>query len=173
MSIHQNKYRFLPINERDKQLLNELIIEPHINFSQNNEDNSATTVDMNLWAIHNQTGDTIAVAGLNYLNDVQLFEVFLYALSDTNNFIEGYEILGLVIDEAFDTLCIDKICARATEGSNMDAALKSFGFSCLGERIFKDDMSTIWNYYELENDTIPENSSSFYSTTDNDWDNIF
>ncbi|MCB0698978.1 MAG: hypothetical protein H6551_13145 [Chitinophagales bacterium] len=172
MSIQNNKYSFLPISEHDKQLLKGILIEPHINFS-NEETNNDPVVDLNIWAIHNETGDTVAVAGLNYLEDVQLFEAFLYSLSDSDNFSESTEILGLVIDEAFNNLGIDKLCARAIDGSHMDATLKSFGFCCLGERIFKDDKNTIWNYYELENDIIDEYDDSFSHTTDSDWDNIF
>lgn len=122
--------------------------------------------------LKNENAETVAVAGLFYLEDAALYEVICEPLA--GNELVMADGLSYIIDHAFYGLGMDKLCARANPADTAKIAiLKDAGFNFCGERAFlQDDRSHIWNYYELENEglltTVGQN---FHNSSD--WDGIF
>lgn len=123
---------------------------------------------------NDNSNEVLGLAGLHYLSDVQLYEIIINILPEHSLDISVTELIENIVSEAFEVLCLDKVCARAVPGSEYDVLLKSFGFTQLGERVFSDESkSSIYNYYELENDSLLEINASSSTPAYSDWDNIF
>lgn len=104
--------------------------------------------------ITDEFGTFIGIAGLNYVEEVNLFELTYNLLPQYKG--RGYttEVVNTLIDYGFYTLNLDKICARSIIGNyELDKHLINAGFSSLGERALNiANKQYLWNYYELEND---------------------
>lgn len=115
--------------------------------------------------------NVIGVGGLHFLQDVKLFEVVCYMLPEYRHHTGN--VIGHMVDEAIETLCLDKLCARTLPASLEDLFYKENGFMYSDERAFAEDgMNQIWNYYELDN----EANISAVDTADDaesDWDSLF
>lgn len=121
--------------------------------------------------LQNEEGVPIAVAGLHYLADAELYEVICETLPGHSNYKTN--ALSFVIAHAFHTLGIDKICARTSDVFMMNI-LKDIGFSYCGERAFTEDgRSYIWNYFELENENLAADMQGQFFHSDSNWENNF
>jgi len=119
--------------------------------------------------LQNEEGITIAVAGLHYLADAELYEVICETLPGSD--IYKTEALNFIVAHAFHTLGIDKICAR-TNDILMVNTLKDAGFAYCGERAFiEDGGSRIWNYFELENESHVADMQGQFFHNNTGWDN--
>lgn len=121
-----------------------------------------------------QNGDeeVIGLAGFHYLEEVALYEAVCILLPEYQP-ETGYAI-EFTIHEAFYSLGMDKICARALPGSAAGALFKSNGFTYCGERIFMDDaQGQLWDYYELENEGNLVSAAGQGDYALSDWDSIF
>jgi hypothetical protein len=118
--------------------------------------------------------NTMGIAGLNYLHEVQLYEVYIELLPEYRNTPNTSAILSMVVNNAFENLGIDKVCTRAIAGSVNDIAFKKYGFSYCDERSWADDnYVNTWNYYELENNSAFISVEDHAVAADNDWEGIF
>lgn len=167
MDLQQSNYSIKPVTVENKHLLN--AFPNYINIADKDHGVSVSYI----------TSDNdkviLGLAGLNYSIDAQLYEVIINILPVYSQELSSYELLENIVTEAFDTLYIDKVCARAIPGSDMDTLYRTFGFSHLGERMFTDEQtSVIYYYYELENDNLLDTTSETQSPAyKSDWDNIF
>lgn len=122
--------------------------------------------------LKNESAETVAIAGLFYLEDAALYEVICEPVPGNEMIKE--DGLNYIIGHAFYNLGMDKLCARANSADTAKiTVLKNAGFNFCGERAFSQDgRSHIWNYYELENEglltTVGQN---FHNSSD--WDGIF
>ncbi len=119
--------------------------------------------------LQNDEGACIAVAGLHYLADAELYEVICETLPGSDTY--KTDALNFVIDYAFHTLGIDKICARTNDTLMMNS-LKDAGFAYCGERAFTEDgRNHIWNYFELENESLVADMQGQFLHSNTSWDN--
>lgn len=121
--------------------------------------------------VENEQGDIIGMAGLQFLQDTELFEAVCYLLPDYT--AQFPNVLSTVVDTAFHDLGLDKLCARTVTMSLADMQYREAGFTYVDERAFSDDgMGQIWNYYELENDANMVDAEQL-AFDDSDWDSLF
>lgn len=113
----------------------------------------------------------IGLAGLQYLEDTQLFEVVCYMLPEYTS--HTTDVVDLLVSEAFEHMSLDKVCARTIPGSLKDMSYRENAFVYIGERAFAGEgMDRIWNYYELANEgnlTL----AGVEDRGDTDWDIFF
>lgn len=114
----------------------------------------------------------IGIGGFHYLEDTGLYEVVCAVLPQ---FEDNHAIaLNHLILQAFGSLMMDKLCARAVPASVTDVCLANSGFVFSGERVFmKEDDGRIWNYYELEDESNLVSAESTTAYSDNEWDALF
>lgn len=120
--------------------------------------------------INNNT--MVGIGGFHYLEDTGLYEIVCTVLPQFEDNLAT--ALNHLVLQAFDSLMMDKLCARAVPASAMDTCLANSGFAFSGERVFMKGVDgQIWNYYELEDETNLVSAESTGTYTDNDWDALF
>lgn len=109
------------------------------------------TYGTGLGFVKNEEGVVIGMGGLQFINDVQLFELVCCMLPEYEH--QGYDATDMLRYNAFEKMSLDKVCARANAGSLQGLVYRENGFVYIDERAFTtDSMTHIWDYYELEND---------------------
>lgn len=104
--------------------------------------------------VTDKQGHFLGRAGLYFVPEVNLYELGYSLLPEYWGQGIATELALSLLDYAFDTLCLDAVCARTITGNNnSDKVLQKAGFSYLGERMFTiKDKPYFWNYYECNND---------------------
>lgn len=114
----------------------------------------------------------VGIGGFYYLEETGMYEIICSLAPGQERLTPA--ILNSLVEEAFDNLKMDKICARAIPASPFDKLLAEAGFAFLGERMFMmEGAGQIWNYYELEDERNLVSADSGSAYADNDWDAIF
>ena len=124
-------------------------------------------VGFGIGTVFTQNDEFIGLAGFSFIDEVNTYEIHFEILPQ--HIRKGYEteICNTLVDYAFYTIGMDKLCARAIIGNfNKDRDYINAGFSYLGERAIESDGNIyLWNYYELNNesDLSPSSYSDFES----------
>lgn len=122
--------------------------------------------------LQNEDYSILGLGGLYYQPEAHLYELIYIPITDNATSIN--DCLDYLLDYAFDTLGIDKICTRAVPLSPTAEWLHNKGFAYCGERAFtQDGREHIWQYYELENETNMVSMPAESFAGDSDWDGIF
>lgn len=125
-----------------------------------------------LGLISNTDNDTIGVGGILFLDDTATYELVYLPLRDYKEQTE--DVLDYLLNYAFETLGMDKVCINTIDGTMTSKWLDKRGFAYCGERTYIfDGTERIWNYYELDNETILANTAAYASDDDAGWDSIF
>lgn len=122
--------------------------------------------------IYIQGKGIVGIGGFYYLEETGLYEVVCNVSPRYKDSTPA--ILNHLVLQAFDSLMMDKICARAVPQSFLDRCLADSDFVFSGERIFmKENNNRIWNYYELEDESKLVSAENRGMFTDNSWDALF
>lgn len=115
-----------------------------------------------LGLVEDNSGAVIGLAGLVFLEEVQLYELVVCMMPEYSSLT--YDVIDMLLYEAFENMSLDKVCAREPIDSSHSTVLREIGFAYIDERIFMDDhMQHVWAYYELENDTNVVSASDDFS----------
>jgi RimJ/RimL family protein N-acetyltransferase len=106
--------------------------------------------------VANNEGKFMGRAGFYFIPEVNQYEIAYSLLPEYWGQGLATEICSALLDYAYNTLNLDKVCARVTPGHTAsENVLAKTGFIAMGERIFPvADKYFIFNYFERENDDL-------------------
>lgn len=122
--------------------------------------------------ISTHEGDVTGVGGILFLEDTATYELVYFPLREQKEHTE--DVLDYLLNYAFETLGMDKVCVNTIEGTMTSKWLDNRGFAYCGERTYIfDGTERIWNYYELDNEAVVANTPVYAGNDDAGWDSIF